>query len=213
MSSVPFEAISILPIPFTGCLRKLTVNNIRIPLNESSIKISRNIGDCDGTPCGGEFCYNGGTCWLDSNLIPHCTCIDPYYGDQCEILPPCDDFMCKNRGRCIAQSCSCSIGWTGAFCENSIIVNYPKFSGNSYIILNKTYDKKRQASNLDFKNLHLNFSTANSEGLLLWRNQVRCHLLIKGFQKLFSRTITSLELVWKKVSLKLHMLSEKPTKT
>lgn len=172
MSSLPFEAMSTLPIPYTGCLRKLSINNARIPLNASTIRNARNIGDCDGTPCGGEYCYNGGTCWLDTYLNPHCTCTEPYYGDQCEQLPVCNDGMCKNNGKCVDRYCSCNVGWTGAFCEHSITVKQPKFIGSSYITVNQiNSDKKRQVKG-ELKNIFMNFSTANNDGLILFRNKV-----------------------------------------
>lgn len=43
-------------------------------LNENSISSGRNIADCDGTPCGADVCANGGTCWLNTTLKPHCMC-------------------------------------------------------------------------------------------------------------------------------------------
>lgn len=179
MSLLPHESLSMYAVPYTGCIRKFMVNNMRIPLNESTIRNGRNIADCDGTPCGGEYCFNNGTCWLDSSLNPHCTCIGPFYGDQCELLPSCNNegTFCKNNGRCINDEyCSCTVGWTGAFCESSITVNRPKFSGRSYLNLNKLtyFDKKRETGNFlgNFKNLFLNFTTATNDGLLLFNAKV-----------------------------------------
>lgn len=174
MSKLPSEATSTLPIPYTGCIRRFSFNNALIALNVSTIKEARNVGDCDGTPCGGEHCFGGGTCWLDSTLRPHCTCVEPRFGDRCEELPSCEGALCRNDGRCVGRRCSCAVGWTGAFCESAISVRRPYFSGNSYIAVNKiggVGDKKRQVAG-DLRDLALNFSTATSSGLLLFRSNV-----------------------------------------
>lgn len=63
MSRLPFGATSGYPISYSGCLRRLSVNQHQIVLNNENILSARNVIDCDGTPCGGEVCHHGGTCW------------------------------------------------------------------------------------------------------------------------------------------------------
>lgn len=82
MSNFPLAAIGVLPIHYTGCLRGLSVDNVAVLFNLDNILDARNVVDCDGTPCGGDVCSNGGTCWLDSFMRPHCSCVPPYYGDR-----------------------------------------------------------------------------------------------------------------------------------
>ncbi len=74
MANLSIEITSGLPVSYQGCLRQLFVNYKHVVLNENSIKSARNVADCDGTPCGADVCANGGTCWLNTTLIPHCMC-------------------------------------------------------------------------------------------------------------------------------------------
>lgn len=74
MADVPYEVVSGLPTSFSGCVRQFFINYKHIVLNENSIVHGRNIADCDGTPCGADVCSNGGTCWLNTTLKPHCMC-------------------------------------------------------------------------------------------------------------------------------------------
>lgn len=172
MSDFPLAATETLPMHFTGCVRHLSIDDKNIPLNSENIKTARNVIDCDGTPCGGEACLNGGTCWLDSFMKPHCSCISPYYGDRCENVPQCDEKMCRNQGRCYNSKCSCNIGWGGAFCEKEIVVKTPEFVGNSYLIVKKVSDKKRELRDVPVRTIYLNFTTAKSDGLLVWSQKV-----------------------------------------
>lgn len=165
-------AIPSLPVAFTGCLRLFSINSHRISLNEENIKSARNIADCDGTPCGRDFCENGGTCWLDSNLNPFCLCQNPYFGDRCEQVPECGGLTCKNGGRCLNSKCICSIGFTGVYCETAIEVKMPRFKGNSYLIIETNRDKKRGANEFKLSSLYLNFSTPQKDGLMVWSSKV-----------------------------------------
>ncbi|KAK5647120.1 hypothetical protein RI129_005584 [Pyrocoelia pectoralis] len=169
MSDLPFTATSSLPVPFAGCIRQFMINSHHIPLTSTFIKEGRNIADCDGTPCGSDACENGGSCWMDSNLNPHCACPDPYIGEKCELTPSCEDRSCRNRGRCVGTKCFCIMGYTGAFCETGIKVHTPDFSGNTHLILRSIVnDKKRDLSKSKTSYLNLNFSTAKEDGILLW---------------------------------------------
>lgn len=172
LSVIAEMPIPSLPVPFTGCLRLLSINSHRIALKEENIKLARNIGDCDGTPCGGDFCDNGGSCWLDPNLNPLCLCTEPYYGDRCEKVPDCGGLLCKNGGHCLNSRCICSVGWTGVYCETAVEVKTPKFKGNSYLIVETNRDKKRDLNEFKIFSLYLNFSTPQRDGLIIWSSKV-----------------------------------------
>lgn len=160
-----------LPIPYKGCMRLFSINSQHIPLDSQNIRSSRNIADCDGTPCGGDFCENGGSCWLDANLNPICLCPDPYQGVRCEKIPECHGRSCHNGGRCLNSKCICTVGYTGVFCETTIEVKTPKFRGASYLIVNSAGDKKRELKDVNVKSVYLNFTTAQRDGLILWSSK------------------------------------------
>lgn len=173
MSVLPLDALSSLPTPYTGCIRLLEVDSQFIPLNSQNIQNSRNIKDCDGTPCGGDVCANGGTCWLDSFKKSHCNCPPPYYGSKCEIMHKCSNNMCNNMGQCNNNKCFCVPGRNGFNCENEIIVKVPEFKEGSYLIIDKKKDKRRDALNTNIGQISINFTTANLDGLLLWHKEVK----------------------------------------
>nr|XP_022918881.1 protein eyes shut [Onthophagus taurus]XP_022918882.1 protein eyes shut [Onthophagus taurus]XP_022918883.1 protein eyes shut [Onthophagus taurus] len=175
LSILPNEATISYPIPFMGCIRNFFINSQRIPLTSTTIKSSRNIVDCDGTPCGGDYCENNGSCWLDPNLNPHCSCPDPYYGEKCEEIPSCEEKHCENNGKCLENRCACTIGYSGAFCETTISVKTPMFSKNSYIIISKGLDKKRDLNSFS-TNFYLNFTTVSQNGLILWTEKSQSYL-------------------------------------
>lgn len=199
MSELPPTASATLPIPFRGCIRQLIINLHHISLTPEYITNARNIADCDGTPCGGDACENGGTCWLDSNLEPHCSCVEPFIGERCETIPSCKERPCQNRGRCVDTKCTCVVGYTGAFCETGITVRTPEFTGDSHLILKRVSgDKKRGLSNMSLKSLHLNFTTAEMYGLILWSSKVSDTLIcnmhnLTLFTNAKSRYLTKME--------------------
>lgn len=172
MSIFPLSATESLPVHYTGCIRHLSIDHRLITLTSENIEVARNVIDCDGTPCGGETCLNGGTCWLDSFMKPHCSCISPYHGDKCENVPKCDEKKCQNQGRCHNSKCSCNTGWVGTFCEKKISVKTPKFTGNSYLVVKKINEKKRHLQNFWIRTMCLNFTTVKSDNLLLWSQKV-----------------------------------------
>lgn len=131
LSTLPYDAISTVPTAFKGCLRNLYLNNIHIPLTSETLLSAQNVEDCDGTPCGGEVCKNGGTCWLDSNLTPRCSCTPQFTGDRCQLREACSKYGCENNGECQGDVCTCSVGWSGSYCEIAINLNKPKFSGKT----------------------------------------------------------------------------------
>lgn len=107
-------------------------------------------------------------------MNPHCSCVTPYYGDRCQFFPKCNQKSCKN-GYCVNNStCACRIGFEGGFCETQIEVKTPAFKGQSYLIVEKLGDKKRNIRDYptQIRQLFLNFTTTESEGLLLWTKKV-----------------------------------------
>lgn len=111
---------------------------------------------------------------LDSLMNPHCSCVSPYYGDRCQFFPKCNQKSCKN-GYCLNNStCACRIGFEGGFCETQIEVKTPAFKGRSFLIVEKLSDKKRNIrdSPTQIRQLFLNFTTTETEGLLLWTRKV-----------------------------------------
>jgi len=63
--------------PLKGCVRRLFLDGRPLPLDVQHLVDARNVADCDGTPCGGDVCSNGGTCSLskdkkDSVAVCHC---------------------------------------------------------------------------------------------------------------------------------------------
>ncbi|XP_068084858.1 protein eyes shut [Anabrus simplex] len=178
LSELPSASVSGLPVSFSGCVRRLSVNWERVSLDKDSILAARNIADCDGTPCGGDVCDNAGTCWLDKAHQPHCTCTKQYTGARCQIQQSCLDIGCHNHGRCVKESgvasrCHCPLGWGGAFCEEAIILGSPRFGGDGYLLVKKPPRVVRQhelsmRSKVDINFLYLNFSTAEPDGMILW---------------------------------------------
>lgn len=184
---MPNSAISSLPVSYTGCIRHFSIDSVHIALTSDNILSSRNVIDCDGTPCGGDFCENGGTCWLDSFMIPHCSCVKPYYGNKCENIPTCNEKHCLNRGTCINSQCSCKMGFNGAFCETEITVKVPQFTGKSYLIVKNANDKKRNIRQMNLNKLYLNFTTTNPNGLLVWSEKDNSFIGVgieRGFLKI-----------------------------
>ncbi|XP_074032841.1 eyes shut isoform X2 [Leptinotarsa decemlineata] len=187
MSEIPICVASSFPDHFQGCIRNLFVNDISLPLTNLTIKESRNVEDCDGTPCGEEICQNGGTCWLDSFMQPHCSCIPPYFGNECKNVSVCDEKSCRNEGKCLNNKCTCVVGYSGALCENKIAVATPKFNGQSYMFVKRVGDRKRDLKTGNVESITLNFTTVKRNGLLLWTEEKEKYLgigLEKGFIKI-----------------------------
>ncbi|XP_065164400.1 protein eyes shut [Atheta coriaria] len=184
LSQLPPEATCEYPTFYKGCIRKLFIDTVHVPLNEKTILKGQNLEDCDGTPCGGDYCSNGGTCWLDPNIRPHCNCPDPYYGEKCERIYDCLEHKCRNEGYCLEGRCVCKVGYVGALCETGLTIRSPKFVGRSYLYVNASNypapveiesnlgvisGKKRNSIAESSKNITIHFVTA-SDGLILLSN-------------------------------------------
>lgn len=203
LSKLPYNSVSGFPVPFKGCVRQFYLNAHRYVLNEQTIVESRNINDCDGTACGGDSCDLGGHCYLDDKSNPHCKCPETSKGIHCEIPESCQIIKCKNNGKCMANGeCSCPNGWGGYFCE--IATNrfsLPSFNGKSYMIVPSqryTHKDKRNGISSQYKNrikflqISLNFSTINSDGMLLWSDKDGEYVglgLENGFLKVVSNLL------------------------
>nr|XP_019544869.2 protein eyes shut [Aedes albopictus] len=177
LSHLPFDALSGFPIPFRGCIRNVNLNGTRITLNESSIVESRNVNDCDGTPCGGDLCTKGGLCWLDEHSQPHCKCPEYSKGVNCEIQESCEIVKCRNNGQCIKNGrCSCAIGWTGYYCEIATTkFSALGFNDRSYILIPSQKIKMKDKRNGESINLsprlelQISFNISTLEdGVIFW---------------------------------------------
>ncbi|KAK9879790.1 hypothetical protein WA026_006852 [Henosepilachna vigintioctopunctata] len=172
MSKLPLDALLNNPTSFIGCVRLIEVDSNFIPLNLQNIEAGRNIVDCDGTPCGGDVCRNGGTCWLDSFRQSHCNCLPPFFGTHCDNVYSCSNNTCTNKGKCNDNKCYCIPGRDGFYCENEIIVKVPEFKRGSYLIIDKKHNKRRGALSKYTEQISINFTTASLDGLLLWHKEV-----------------------------------------
>ncbi|XP_050086417.1 protein eyes shut [Anopheles aquasalis] len=181
LSMLPIDALSGYPVPFRGCIRNVNLNGSRVLLNDSTIIASRNIQDCDGTPCGGELCARGGICWLDEHSQPRCKCPEFSKGPNCEIQESCERVPCRNNGLCLASGrCSCGVGWTGHYCEIATS-KYSSlgFGDQSYILIPSQKIKMKDKRNHDHGGstmgnrsaleLHLSFNLSTlNDGVLVW---------------------------------------------
>ncbi len=78
--------------------------------------------------CEHNECYNNGTCADDNNGTFRCTCLDGFYGRNCEVgirQGECEGGLgCMNDGECIRvvddEFCKCSDGWGGPDCSFDI---------------------------------------------------------------------------------------------
>ncbi|XP_052892396.1 protein eyes shut [Anopheles moucheti] len=179
LSTLPYDAISGYPVSFRGCIRHVNLNGTRITLNDSSIVASRNINDCDGTPCGGDICAHGGLCWLDEHSQPRCKCPEYSKGVNCEVQESCEVVQCRNNGQCLKNGrCSCGVGWTGHYCEIAT-TKYSSlgFNDRSYILIPSQKIKMKDKRNDDSTSmvgklpfgLQISFNISTLEdGMLAW---------------------------------------------
>ncbi|KAM8938265.1 protein eyes shut homolog [Lycaon pictus] len=156
------------PSGFQGCVREVIINNQELQLTELGAKGGSNVGDCDGTPCGYNVCRNGGECIVNGTTFS-CRCLPHWTGNTCDQSVYCLNNLCLHQSLCIpdqfSYSCLCALGWVGKYCENKTSFSTAKFMGNSYI---KYIDPDYGRRNLQFTTVSLNFSTTETEGLIVW---------------------------------------------
>ncbi|RVE53301.1 hypothetical protein evm_002134 [Chilo suppressalis] len=207
LSSLPFDVMSGPPESFSGCIRNLHVNNILLPLEHQNIKEGQNVADCDGTVCGGESCP-GGTCVIENGRA-RCICGGGVAGARCRRHAGCTRATCASPGgHCRRGQCVCSAGFGGPYCETKINVTVPHFNGAALLSLGRALGPHRRAGEQRAlrrpEYIALNFTTAQTGGLLLWVDMDEDYLglgLENGFLKLvwsFSFNNSTLELLSEK---------------
>ncbi|KAM9297917.1 protein eyes shut homolog [Morus bassanus] len=158
------------PTGFTGCIREIVINNKELKLTVTDPKAGANVGDCDGTVCGYTVCKNNGTCQVENSGFS-CSCPQEWIGSTCEQSIHCSQNRCGSRALCIPQPtsasyiCVCALGWSGKYCDSKIRFFIAKFIGNSYIKYTDPYYGKRD---LQYSRISLNFTTNQTEGLIVW---------------------------------------------
>uniref|UniRef100_A0ABI7X4T3 Eyes shut homolog n=1 Tax=Felis catus TaxID=9685 RepID=A0ABI7X4T3_FELCA len=157
------------PAGFQGCVREVIINNQELKLTELGAKSGANVGDCDGTPCGYKVCRNRGECIVNGTTFS-CKCLPHWTGNTCNQSVHCSNNLCLHQSLCIpdqsfSYNCFCALGWVGKYCENKTSFSTAKFMGNSYI---KYIDPDYRMRNLQFTTISLNFSTTETEGLIVW---------------------------------------------
>ncbi|XP_057270020.1 protein eyes shut homolog [Pezoporus wallicus] len=158
------------PTGFTGCIREVVINNRELKLTVTDPTGGANVGDCDGTVCGYTVCKNNGTCKAENSGFS-CSCPQEWTGSTCEQSIHCSQHRCGSQALCIPQptllsySCMCALGWSGKYCDSKIHFFIAKFVGNSYIKYTDPYYGKRD---LQHSRISLNFTTNQSEGLIVW---------------------------------------------
>ncbi|TKC41595.1 hypothetical protein EI555_006845, partial [Monodon monoceros] len=157
------------PVGFQGCVREVIINNQELQLTELGAKGGSNVGDCDGTACGYNVCKNRGECIVNGTTFS-CSCLPHWAGNTCDQSVYCLNNLCLHQSLCLpdqsfSYSCLCTLGWVGRYCENNTSFSTAKFMGNSYI---KYTDPDYRMRNLQFTTISLNFSTTETEGLIVW---------------------------------------------
>ncbi|XP_064792262.1 sushi, nidogen and EGF-like domain-containing protein 1 isoform X2 [Oncorhynchus masou masou] len=94
------------PVAFTGthCETELVV----VQVNSSSAPQTDN----QTVSCKGDGCENRSTCEYLGPGNHNCTCIQGFYGDNCE-----GECLCQNGGVCVDGACVCTSGFTGIYCQ------------------------------------------------------------------------------------------------
>ncbi|XP_064304639.1 protein eyes shut homolog [Phalacrocorax carbo] len=170
LSLVNSMAVENEPTGFTGCIREIVINNKELKLTVTDPNGGANVGDCDGTVCGYAVCKNNGTCQVENSGFS-CSCPQEWVGSTCEQSIHCSQNRCGSQALCIPQPtsasyvCVCALGWSGKYCDSKIRFFIAKFIGNSYIKYTDPYYGKRD---LQYSRISLNFTTSQTEGLIVW---------------------------------------------
>ncbi|CAH2066331.1 unnamed protein product, partial [Iphiclides podalirius] len=143
LATIPFDAMTGPPESYTGCIRNLHVNNVPVPLEPQNIRDGRNVDAC-GAECAGGRCRR--------NACHPATCSPPL-------------------GRCHRGRCLCAAGRAGEHCQLQINVTVPQFDGDSLLSLGRRSLRdhaggQRLSSTPNY--VALNFTTSETNGLLLW---------------------------------------------
>ncbi|NXY87482.1 EYS protein, partial [Alcedo cyanopectus] len=170
LSLVNSMAVENEPMGFSGCIREIIINNRELKLTVTDSKGGANVGDCDGTACGYAVCKHNGTCQVETSGFS-CSCPQEWIGSTCEQSIHCSQNRCGAQALCVPQPtsfsylCVCALGWSGKYCDSKIKFYIAKFVGNSYI---KYVDPHYGKRDLEHSRISLNFTTNQTEGLILW---------------------------------------------
>ncbi|KAM9479052.1 sushi, nidogen and EGF-like domain-containing protein 1 isoform 1-T1 [Salvelinus alpinus] len=94
------------PVAFTGT--RCETELVAVQVDSSSTPQTEN----QTVSCKGEGCGNHSTCEYIGPGNYNCTCIQGFYGDNCE-----GECLCQNGGVCVDGTCDCTSGFTGIYCQ------------------------------------------------------------------------------------------------
>lgn len=109
-----------------------------------------------------------------------CRCLPHWAGNTCDQSVHCLNNLCLHQSLCIpdqsfSYTCLCALGWVGKYFENKTSFSTAKFMGNSYI---KYIDPDYRRRNLQFTTISLNFSTTETEVLIVWIGKAQMKKMI-----------------------------------
>ncbi|KAL7020907.1 hypothetical protein ACKWTF_011674 [Chironomus riparius] len=139
---------------FSGCLHTLRINEEQKEIFRDAYD-GFGISECGSLACLANPCKNGGTCeerflepyenenelhntfYRSTDMIENrwqCKCPTGYLGANCE-KTICDNNPCQYGGTCVefpasGYLCLCPIGKHGHYCEHSLDIDQPSFSGS-----------------------------------------------------------------------------------
>ncbi|XP_036834824.1 sushi, nidogen and EGF-like domain-containing protein 1 isoform X3 [Oncorhynchus mykiss] len=96
------------PVAFTGTHCETELVLVVVQVNSSLAPQTDN----QTVSCQGEGCENRSTCEFLGPGNHNCTCIQGFYGDNCE-----GECLCQNGGVCVDGTCVCTSGFTGIYCQ------------------------------------------------------------------------------------------------
>jgi hypothetical protein len=103
------------------CVNGFSGNNCQtspfVPITPSTTTII-----APANPCSQNPCLNGGICNALSSTQYACTCLNDYYGSNCQSSNPCSSLACQNNGYCTITAngspyCVCPNGFSGVNCQ------------------------------------------------------------------------------------------------
>ncbi|CAF4870332.1 unnamed protein product [Pieris macdunnoughi] len=163
LATLPFDVMLGPPQSYVGCLKKLHVNNIILPLEQQNIAGGQNVEACEGSKCESGRCRRAA----------------------------CNPAHCPSPARCRNNRCVCPSGLVGDHCQQNVTISIPQFDGDAMISLSRPASSisGQRLSTLPMKPSYIafNFSTADPSGLLLWINMGNDYMglgLENGYLKL-----------------------------